>query len=90
MPDESKSRFPAIEKAFEHRERLDCFGKFFAESVSDAQGLLLENQSANRCQDCPDTEICFKIWVVNSIHDIQKVQSKLMDKLDFLSGRQNY
>ena len=90
MSDEKKSRFPSIEKSFEHRDRLDCFGRFFAESVYDAQGLLLENQSANRCQDCPDTEICFRLWVVNTIHDIRNTQSKLMEKLDFLSGRQSY
>jgi hypothetical protein len=84
---ERASRFPSAGQALEERERLSCFGLFFGESVSDTLGVVLPDESANRCQDCPDMDICFRLIALRSLAQVAETQQKVLDRLDCLESR---
>ena len=84
MSEKKKSRFPDRKAAYEKRDRLPCFGKFFGESVSDALGVVMPAESANRCQDCPDSDICFRLCLLKRL-DIAGENQKLL--IAMLEGR---
>ena len=86
MPDNEKSRFPQESAAYEKRERLYCFASFFGESVSDAQGVVMRVASANKCQDCPDAEICFRLYTLRQIEHLVENQRKIFARLTVLES----
>jgi len=87
MTDKNKSRFPPESFAYQKRERLYCFANFYGESVSDAQGVVIRAASANKCQDCPDAEICFRLYLLHQIELMAENQHKILAKLMFLENR---
>ncbi len=86
MPDNDKSRFPRERAAYQSRERLYCFTSFFGESVSDAQGVVMRVESANKCQDCPDAEICFRLYILRQMENLAENQRKILARLTVLES----
>ena len=85
MPEKKDpSRFPEVKEAYKKRERLPCFTKFFGESVSEPLGVVRPAESANRCQDCPDSDICFRLCLLKRL-DIAGENQKLL--IAMLEGR---
>ena len=87
MTDKNKSRFPPESSAYQKRERLPCFANFYGESVSDAQGVVIRAASANKCQDCPDAEICFHLYLLRQIELLAENQHRILAKLTVLESR---
>ena len=86
MPDKSESRFPPESEAYNKKDRLYCFANFFGESVSDAQGVVMRAESANKCQDCPDSDICFRLYLVSQLEYLTENQRKILSRLNILEG----
>ncbi|MCE5272995.1 hypothetical protein LLH00_17085 [bacterium] len=84
MPESRPSRFPPESAAYERRGRLPCFTRFFGESVSDALGVVQSAPSATKCQDCPDTDICFRLTVLRRLELAAAEQRALIERLDGL------
>ena len=81
MPDSRNSRFPAEKAAYEKRERLSCFARFYGESVWDAQGMVIHTVSTNKCQDCPDGDICFRLTLLNQLNRLTETQQDILTRL---------
>jgi len=84
MPESRPSRFPPESAAYERRDRLPCFSRFFGESVSDALGVVLSAPSATKCQDCPDADICFRLTVLRRLELASEQQQALLERMDGL------
>lgn len=85
MSEKSSSRFPPESAAYARRDRLPCFARFFGESVSDALGVVLAGPSANKCQDCPDADICFRLSFLHRMEQLAGQQKQIIERLDSLS-----
>lgn len=87
MPEKKKPRFPCGKMAGHPYGRQSCFTDFFGESVSDALGLVLPAESVNKCQICPDTDICFKISLVKRLDQSAETQKRILFLLESLNER---
>ncbi|MEA2064061.1 MAG: hypothetical protein U9P14_10215 [Gemmatimonadota bacterium] len=87
MAENKKSRVHPGNRVYEQHERRDCFGDFFGESVSDVQGVVQRSESANKCQDCPDAEICFRLNALRQMEILAENQSRIITRLNYLESR---
>jgi hypothetical protein len=87
MQDKDEPGFPSESDAYRKRKRLDCFGNFFGESVWDSLGVVMKAESANKCQACPDADICFRLCVLQQLESIAENQRKLFSRLNILEKR---
>jgi hypothetical protein len=85
MSEKNSSRFPPESAAHNRRDRLPCFARFFGESVSDTLGVVLAGQSANKCQDCPDADICSRLLILHRLEQLSERQKRIIERLDSLS-----
>ena len=85
MSEKNPSRFPPQSAAYDRRDRLPCFARFFGESVSDTLGVVLSGPSAKKCQDCPDTDICFRLSSLRRLEQVAEQQKHIIERLDSLS-----
>ncbi|MBN2287919.1 MAG: hypothetical protein JXQ83_01205 [Candidatus Glassbacteria bacterium] len=87
MNDKAESRFQPERNAYRKRKRLDCFTSFFGESVWDALGVVMKAESANKCQDCPDADICYRLCLLRQLESVVENQRKIMARLNVLENR---
>ena len=87
MPEEAELRFPPESEAYRKRARLDCFANFFGESVWDAHGIVIKPASANKCQDCPDAAICFRLCMMRQLESLAENQRKILSRLSVIENR---